>query len=399
MGGVARQPGQERPAAPTGGRRIGTIIARALGKALASQADNGGVERWHARRALTATQCTEAISLRMGRDARGRDAPGDVGGRHPAGWRRRKDLIDAVQHARRVIRVWEEVRDLLRSEDIAVSGRLTLTQNNGQRVVEWRGVAKISKQFQVPTLLLDATLPEKPVLQVYHPQVEVVADIRVALPASVKVRQVLGAPTSSRKLNDEEHLDSVRRYILQRWLETGRGPTLVICQQKVEEWLQQVRPAGEHHASRTTTTSPGWTTSRTVRLKILIGRTAPGPQAMEALAAALSGSESSAPAVAARPGGFVWYPPGSARHPLARRARDPDMGRSASRSVRRGDPLAGARGRADAGVRPRRGRSTATDATPLDIDLLFDTCLPITVDEVVVWRPPKPADRDGGGRA
>jgi hypothetical protein len=44
-----------------------------------------------------------------------------------------------------------------------------------------------------------------------------------------------------------------------------------------------------------------------VRLKILIGRTAPGPQAMEALAAALSGSVSEPPAAAADPNGFVWY--------------------------------------------------------------------------------------------
>src|SRR5580658_7783609 len=29
-----------------------------------------------------------------------------------------------------------------------------------QRVIEWKGVEQISKQFQVPTLLLDATLPE-----------------------------------------------------------------------------------------------------------------------------------------------------------------------------------------------------------------------------------------------
>ena len=29
-----------------------------------------------------------------------------------------------------------------------------------------------------------------------------------------------------------------------------------------------------------------------------------------------------------------------------------------------------------------------TRETPLDIDLLFDTCLPITVDEVVIWQPP-----------
>ena len=42
-----------------------------------------------------------------------------------------------------------------------------------------------------------------------------------------------------------------------------------------------------------------------VRLMILIGRTAPGPRAMEAMAAALSGVQ---PSVWLKPkNGFVWY--------------------------------------------------------------------------------------------
>ena len=48
--------------------------------------------------------------------------------------------------------------------------------------------------------MLDATLPALPVLQVYHPQAEIVADIKVAMPEHVRIRQVLRAPTSSNKL-------------------------------------------------------------------------------------------------------------------------------------------------------------------------------------------------------
>ena len=100
---------------------------------------------------------------------------------------------------------------------------------------------------------------------------------------------MLQAPTSSSKLDDDGHLDSVRRYILQRWIETGRGPTLVICQQKVEEYLRQCGlPANITLAHYNNIA--GLDDFKEVRLKILIGRTAPGPQAMEALAAALSGS-------------------------------------------------------------------------------------------------------------
>jgi hypothetical protein len=72
---------------------------------------------------------------------------------------RDSERIDAMRHARHIIKIWQAVRELIEREDTAVSGRLTLARRNGQRVVEWRGVASISKQFRVPTLLLDATLP------------------------------------------------------------------------------------------------------------------------------------------------------------------------------------------------------------------------------------------------
>jgi hypothetical protein len=127
---------------------------------------------------------------------------------------------------------------MVRDPDIEVSGRLTIMQRNGQRVVEWKGVEQISKQFQVPTLLLDATLPDASILQVYHPEVEVVADIQVEMPPHVHIRQVLRAPTSSSKLEKELHREDVRRYILRRWMETGRARTLVICQEKFEQWLK-----------------------------------------------------------------------------------------------------------------------------------------------------------------
>jgi hypothetical protein len=38
-------------------------------------------------------------------------------------------------------------------------------------VLTWRGVADVKAQFQVPTLLLDATLPDPAILQVSHPRV------------------------------------------------------------------------------------------------------------------------------------------------------------------------------------------------------------------------------------
>ena len=158
----------------------------------------------------------------------------------------------------------------------------------------------------------------------------------------------------------------------------------MICQQKVEDWLRQCGlPANITLAHYNDIA--GLDDFKAVRLAMLIGRTAPGPRAMEALAAALSGRQ---PIEAtAGPGGFVWYE----RVTRGIRLRD---GRGIKTSgdqhpdpfvemirwqVHEGE-LMQALGRA-------RGVNR-TAATPLDIDLLFDTCLPVTVDEVVQWQPP-----------
>ena len=251
-------------------------------------------------------------------------------------------------------------------------------------MVAWQGVAKIRKQFQVPTLLLDATLPAQPLLQVYHPQVEVIADIKAAMPAHTRIRQVLGAPTSSSKLDDEKHLDSMRRCILQRWIETGRGPTLVICQQKVEDYLAAMRTAGEHHA--------GALQQHRRAGRFQGGAAGHADRAHRAGAAGHGGAGGGAVGAAAdrghgAGGRLRLVRTGQARHPPARRARDQDLRRPHPDpfvemirwQVHEGE-LVQALGRA-------RGVNR-TAATPLDIDLLFDTCLPITVDEVVLWRPP-----------
>ena len=285
-----------------------------------------------------------------------------------------------------MIQIWEAVGDLLKDPSITVSGSLTLRQRNGQRVVAWKGVGKIRKQFQVPTLLLDATLPPLSLLRVYYPQVEVTADIKAAMPEHTRIRQVLRAPTSSNKLNDDRHLDSIRRVILQRWIETGRQPTLVICQQKVEEALQQYG-LPENITLTHYNNIAGIDDFKAVRLAMLIGRTAPGPRAMETLAATLSGRQPIPARSHGRAGWLRLVRTGHARHPAARRARDQDVRGSAPDpfvemirwQVHEGE-LMQALGRA-------RGVNRTAE-TPLDIDLLFDTCLPVTVDEVVLWRPP-----------
>jgi Bifunctional DNA primase/polymerase, N-terminal/Primase C terminal 2 (PriCT-2) len=352
-----------------------------LRQALEQQA-NGPVSRQQLAAMLMEEECTRAISLEWAAMPKIEIKPGmseaAIKALHSA------ETIDAIQHSRRVIRIFAAARELLQSPEIEQSGRLRLKTKNGQRVLEWRGVAPISDQFEVPTLLLDATLPDPSLLQVYHPEVQVVADIKVAMPPHVHVRQVLRAPTSSSKLNNDKHLDEVRRYALQRWMETGRQSTLIICQMKVDHWLAgSGLPQGitvEHYNDVS-----GLDDYRDVRLLVLVGRTAPGPGAIETMAAALSGAQPVACSSAG--GGFAWYPRVKGGIRLAdgrgietKGDRHPDDFVEAVRWQVHEAELVQAIGRA-------RGINR-TEATPLDIHLLFDTPLPITVNEVVIWSAP-----------
>jgi putative DNA primase/helicase len=359
-----------------------------LASALRAQPDNGGVNRKYLdANHLDGTTCSYALGLEWERY----NAEVEKLGQYPGmpdhklqALLANHDLLDRIQHARRVIQIWKGAQELLNSADIKVSGRLTLKQDNGQRVVQWRGISPISTQFTVPTLLLDATLPSLPVLQVYHPRAEIVADIKVALPKSVHIRQLLGTPTSARKTDNKKRLAEIRRYILARYLELGRPRTLVICQQKLEEWLK-VRGLPNNIIVEHYNNITGIDDYRDVRLMLLIGRTAPGPQAMEALAAALTG-KSPVPATAGN-GSFRWYDQvkrgirlrnGSGVATWGDQHPDPEV--EAIRWQIHEAELVQALG---------RGRAVnRTAANPLDADLLFDTALPITVDKVERWQPP-----------
>ena len=114
-------------------------------------------------------------------------------------------------------------------------------------------------------MIMDATLPDLPVLQAYYPQVQLVADIKAKMPEGVFIRQLVKAPVSKRRLitpKRDTNRNELRRYILWRWIETGRQRTLVISQLEFETGCER---AAYRRASsfRTTTRSPGSTASGT----------------------------------------------------------------------------------------------------------------------------------------
>jgi hypothetical protein len=358
---------------------------RDLGMELSAQVDDGGLQRGVIEH-MDGHALSKIISAEWGHMPKASLVPG-LSSAAVELLAKDEHLIKKVALARRVIRICQELRRMLDDPGIQVSGRLLLEHDSsGLRVIRWRGVAAISEQFSIATLLLDATLPELAMLRILHPDAEIAAEIDVALPESVHVRQVIDAPTSSRKLVStahDDHRQAVRRYIFGRWFELGRPRTLVICQEQISLWLADKLPPGVEllHFNATN----GLDVFKDVRLLILVGRAQPGPAAVETLAATFGGSM---PTIL-RPGAqnFTWY------HQEKRGIRLRNGSGVAVDGDRHPDPFAEAIRRqiTEAELIQAFGRARAvnrTPATPLDVDLLLDTVLPITVDAVMSWRAP-----------
>ena len=285
-----------------------------------------------------------------------------------------------------VRRMTEELRDMI-LHDIPVSGRLRLeTSESGARAITWRGVETVKQQFFVPTLILDATPPDLPILKVSHPRAKMTPEVRVAYPDSVRIRQVLDAPTSKTKLitgeASEKHRHEVLRSIQQRWMETGRKPSLVIAQLDYEKWLTGKLPpeiATAHYND-----IAGLDAYKDVRLLMLIGRPQPGPEAVEAYAATLTGIM---PECIGDDEAFNWY------DSVRRGIRMKDGSGIAVMGDQHPDEMCEAIRRqiceAELLQALGRGRAVNRDASSrLDIDLLFDVVLPIEIDEDSRWQRP-----------
>jgi putative DNA primase/helicase len=300
-----------------------------------------------------------------------------------------------IRTARRMVGVWGALRALLNDKDIDVSGRLILDENDaGQRILKVRGVKPVRKSRQVPTFIMDATLPDIEILRAWFPQVEIVADIDVVMPEHVHVTQILGAPVSKRRLfrwrkkepkDGQRNLKAIRRLVVQWWMEHGRKPMLVICQEAVEEWLKKAGlPEGikvEHYNNIS-----GLDRYKDVGSLLLIGRTIPRPVAIEAYAGALTGEEP-----IKVPADQWWYPP------VERAIRMADgTGILVERCDQHPDPV-GEHVRfqiCEGEMLQALGRARAINRTaesPLAIGIVADVVLPITVNKVEIWQAPSQA--------
>ncbi len=292
-----------------------------------------------------------------------------------------------ARFVRRWVALWHAAQALLELDDQgAISGRVFTrdeeTEHGTVRIVHTRGVRSVVKQFQAPTLVMDATLPPRPILEAFFPSYRFLAEtqVEVRLPEHVKVRQVVDAHVADRKLKVEKHFKEMRRYILKRYIEFGRQPTLVIAQKAHALRLREVLPKG---------ISVEWLNNIAgndkygdVRLLIMVGRTMPRPEQVEAIAGALTGVMPQAARIgkdgkptynrviaAIRQHGNVGFAIDVDWHP-------DQIAEAVRWQICEGEVIQGL----------GRGRAiNRTAGNPLQIDILANLVLPITVGEIASW--------------
>lgn len=354
-----------------------------LARALKRQGQPGGVRRADlAAEGLDVDRCTAAISAEWKLKDKVAIYPGMSRAERKVAAR----AAEQARHAQAFIGLWNAARSVLYDETIEVSGRLYIDTRDDEDgrvlVAKARSLKSIPKQWHRPTLILDATLPSLEILQAFYPQVEPGPAIEAAMPHA-RIRYVTDAPSSANKLKPDEdgtgnrNLRAVRREILRRFMELGRAPVLVIAQKAISEWLRSSGlPAGisiEHFNN-----VAGLDQYRNVRGLIVVGRTLPSPTAVEALAGAITGKDIEK----AEP----WYP----KPVLGLRTRD---GSSVGMECEtHPDPVADAcrwqicEGELMQAIGRARGVNR-TAADPLDIDIIANVVLPLTVDVAEPWDP------------
>ncbi|RDC68967.1 toprim domain-containing protein [Rhodovulum sp. 12E13] len=268
--------------------------------------------------------------------------------------------------------------------------------------LRWRSPMRNGWAAQAPILHLDATLrPE--LVQTYLPRIDIGAPV-AARQHHVRVRQVTGSPTSARALTpsadapERDHKAAATRLRdLRAWIDLrarqchrfGQAVDLLVIGQKAA--IDALRSAGlppRVEAVHFNALS-GLDRWGGIGGMVVLGRTLPAPRTVELIAIALTGR---VPAPNPEDAGW-WYPMverrvrlvGDRSAPLAMEEHADPIAEAVRWSICEGE-LIQAMG---------RGRGVnRTAATPLEIDLLTDVVLPVTVDALVPWSDLRPTRRD-----
>ena len=278
------------------------------------------------------------------------------------------------------------------------------TENGSVRALKlrWRSRMRAGWAAEAPILHLDATLrPE--LVQTYLPRIDLGAPV-VACQPHVRICQVTGSPTSARALTpaadarDRDrkaavtHLRDLRAWIALRARQCRRPgqpvDLLVIGQKAAIDALRAAGLPSRVEAVHFNALS-GLDRWGGIGGMIVLGRTLPAPRTVELLATALTGR---VPARNPEEAGW-WYPMAERRIRLAGERTAPLA------MEEHADPIAEAvrwsicEGELIQAIGRGRGVNRTVD-TVLEIDLMTDVVLPVTVDTLVPWSDLRPTRRD-----
>jgi putative DNA primase/helicase len=307
----------------------------------------------------------------------------------------------------RTAAMWMLIAEALENDhDVAGAVLCDVTTENGtvrSLRLAWRAGLRKSWGAGGPVLHLDATLrPE--LVTPFLPDITVAEPVRATEP-HVRVRQVLGAPTSAKALAPDPSapardqsaaqlrrremaaLIALRARTLHGRARSGKD-LLVIGQKAAVDALRALGLPANAEAVHFNALS-GLDRWREVAGMMVLGRTLPAPLTVERLAAALTNR----PPLTSRGDVAWWYGRVERRIALA------DGGVHATTGEEHADPTAEAlrwaicEGELVQAVGRGRGVNR-TPETPLEIDLLTDVVLPVAVHEVLAWEEVQPSRHD-----
>ena len=294
---------------------------------------------------------------------------------------------------------WSALAGLLAADGPDASGWAALDVVHGeagpQRVLGLRHRRPLAKGWQVPTLLMDATM-EPELLRPVWPDLQLVADVAVEAP-HMCVRQVIDRAYSLSMLDPDSATDpkearrranrlrDLHATVARETRAHAPGRVLVVAQKRVRAALETMgglppTVAWAHHGAVAGLDSWG-----DVRGMVVVGRTMPSPRSVELQAEALTGA-----AVPPLPG---WYPRVDATREMA------DGSLRAAEADRHPHPTAEAlrQQACEHGLVQVVGRGRGVNrgpGNPLDVLLLVDTPVGLPVQDTLAAADlaPSPAD-------
>ena len=306
----------------------------------------------------------------------------------------------------RCITLWLILAEALENGHDAAGAELVHDKTEAGSVralrLRWHSRIRSGWAAEAPILHLDATLQPK-LVQTYLPRIDIGPPV-AARQLHVRVRQVTGSPTSARALTpsvDAPERDrkaaATRLRDLRAWIELraqqchrpGQSIDLLIVGQKAA--IDALRTMGlppRVEAVHFNALS-GLDRWGGIGGMVILGRTLPTPRTVELIAKALTGR---VPTQNPQDASW-WYPMverrvclgGDRTAPLAMERHVDPIAEAVRWSICEGE-LIQAMG---------RGRGVnRTARTPLEIDLLADVVLPITVNALVPWSDIRPTRHD-----